>query len=342
MLLTWKNRLTQLLNIVARLTHRYPGAVALFGFCSGVASFFLVERQARLAKVVALVMLISWLWLTLENILRRFLLSRFGWQLPTALLRYATQVIHQESLFFVIPFFTVTTTWNSGQAIFSGLLGCAALVSVIDPLYYKWLAERRWLYLAFHALTLFAVLLTILPIVFHLSTPQSYRLALGTALILALPSFSGLFANWGWRRLLAIVGLVALTATAGWLGRTWVPPATLRLNQISVTMHLDNHGRAPADSIDRLTVKQLKANGLYAYTAISAPRGLKERIYHEWLYEGRQIDRIALDIKGGREAGYRAWSYKRNFPENPAGKWHVRVTTEAGQLIGILRFEVTR
>ena len=111
-------------------------------------------------------MLVSWGWLTLENVLRRFLLNRFGWQLPTTLLRYATQVIHQESLFFVIPFFTVTTTWNSGQAVFSGLLGGAALVSVIDPLYYRWLAERRWLYLAFHALTLFAVLLTVLPLSF--------------------------------------------------------------------------------------------------------------------------------------------------------------------------------
>ncbi|MCF3971835.1 DUF2914 domain-containing protein, partial [Pseudomonas aeruginosa] len=44
---------------------------------------------------------------------------------------------------------------------------------------------------------------------------------------------------------------------------------------------------------------------------------------------------------GGREAGYRAWTHKRNFPAQPAGRWRVRVVTEAGQMIGMLRFRVT-
>ncbi|WP_259744381.1 DUF2914 domain-containing protein, partial [Pseudomonas protegens] len=31
----------------------------------------------------------------------------------------------------------------------------------------------------------------------------------------------------------------------------------------------------------------------------------------------------------------------QNFPGNPAGKWQVRVITEDGQVIGVLRFEIT-
>lgn len=158
-----KPLLSRLFELGSNLIRRYPGTVALFGFISGVASFVLVERHAGLAKVVALVMLVSWLWLVLESSLRRSLQRWFGWQVPQPLLRYATQMVHQESLFFIIPFFAITTTWNSGQALFTGLLGLAALVSLIDPLYYKWLAPRRWVYLGFHALTLFAVLLTALP-----------------------------------------------------------------------------------------------------------------------------------------------------------------------------------
>ncbi|HAQ74552.1 MAG TPA: DUF2914 domain-containing protein, partial [Pseudomonas sp.] len=188
-------------TLASRLINRYPGLVALFGFCSGIASFLLVERQAGLAKVVAVVMLASWLWLMLENSLRRSLERWFGWKVPPPLLRYVTQMVHQESLFFIIPFFVITTTWNSGQALFTLLLGGAALVSLIDPLYYKWLTPRRWLYLAFHALTLFAVLLTALPIILHLSTPQSYQLALGVALLLALPSLGVLFSEWNWKSL---------------------------------------------------------------------------------------------------------------------------------------------
>ena len=173
--------LSNLFELANRLIRRYPGTVALFGFISGVASFVLVERHAGLAKVIAFIMLISWLWLVLESSLRRSLQRWFGWQVPPPLLRYATQMVHQESLFFIIPFFAITTTWNSGQALFTGLLGAAALVSLIDPLYYRWLAPRRWVYLGFHALTLFAVLLTALPIILHLSTPQSYQLALAVA-----------------------------------------------------------------------------------------------------------------------------------------------------------------
>ena len=40
----------------------------------------------------------------------------------------------------------------------SGLI-LAALVALIDPIYYKRLAPRRWLFLTYHTLTLFAVLL---------------------------------------------------------------------------------------------------------------------------------------------------------------------------------------
>jgi hypothetical protein len=54
-----------------------------------------------------------------------------------------------------------------------------------------------------------------------------------------------------------------------------------------------------------------------------------------------EVDRIALDIHGGRKEGYRAWTHKQNFPPNPVGKWQVRVLTEDGQVIGVLRFKVT-
>lgn len=335
-----KARLTALIQLISRLISRYPGTVALFGFGSGVASFVLVERQAGLAKVIAALMLVSWLWLMLETSLRRALERRFGWKVPPPLLRYVTQMVHQESLFFIIPFFFITTTWNSGQSVFTVLLGIAALVSLVDPLYYKWLAPRRWVYLAFHALTLFAVLLTALPIIFHLSTPQSYLWALGIAVALALPSLSGLFATWNWKSVLGMLVLAAAVGLAGWMGRTWVPPATLWLTDVAVTRTFDNASRKPGDRLRQLTLAELHGNGLYAYTAINAPRGLKERIYHEWIHNGRQVDRIPLEISGGRDAGYRAWTHKRNFPERATGKWRVRVVTEAGQMIGMLRFQV--
>ncbi len=326
--------------ILITLLKRYPGLVALFGFCSGVASFLLVDRQAHLAKVLGVVLLVSWVWLILENLLRERIARRFGFELPLPLLRYGTQMIHQESLFFVLPFFFITTTWNSGQLLFSGLLALAALASITDPIYYRWLAPRRWLLLIFHSLALFAVMLTALPIIFHLSTPQTYRIALLIATLLALPSLPGLIGFTGWRRIVLLAALPLAMASAGWLARAWVPPATLWLTEVAISDRFDGEQRMPGDSLQQISPEQLRDDGLYAYTSINAPRGLNERIYHVWQHNGREVDRIALDINGGRKEGYRAWTHKLNFPASPEGRWQVRVVTEAGQMIGVLRFDV--
>ena len=328
-------------HVIQRLIElfkRYPGVIALGGFISGIASFILVDRQAGLASWIAILMLVSWVWLMLENTFTQLFAKVFKREIPQPLLRYATQMIHQESLFFVLPFFFITTTWNSGQLVFTGLLTAAGLISIIDPLYYKWLAPRRSLFLALHTLTLFAALLTALPIILHLTTAQSFKLALGAAMLLSFPSLASSFPINHWRRAVMLVAVTLAVGGSGWLLRSWVPPATLWLNDVAISTEVQN--RTPGASLKQVSASQIRSSGLYAYTAINAPRGLNERIYHVWQFNGKEVDRIALDIHGGRKEGYRAWTHKQNFPPNPVGKWQVRVLTEDGQVIGVLRFKV--
>ncbi|MBJ2345852.1 MULTISPECIES: DUF5924 family protein [Pseudomonas] len=331
--------LTHLIQRILELMKRYPGVIALGGFVSGVGSFMLVDRQQSLATWITIIMLVSWLWLMLENTLTRLFTKVFKREIPQPLLRYATQMIHQESLFFVLPFFFITTTWNSSQLIFTGLLTIAALISITDPLYYKWLAPRRWAFLALHTLTLFAALLTALPVIVHLTTDQSFKLALGIAMLLSFPSLASIFPIRTVRNALAILCITLGIGAAGWVLRSWVPPATLWMTEVAISTQVED--RTPGASLKQVSAAQIRSNGLYAYTAINAPRGLDERIYHVWKFNGKEVDRIALDIHGGRKEGYRAWTHKQNFPENPTGKWQVRVLTENGQMIGVLRFEVT-
>jgi hypothetical protein len=321
------------------LAQRYPGVLALFGFVSGLISFFTVDRHEGFARVIAVVMLVSWLWLVVEKSVSQRIADRFGVALPTPVLRYLTQMIHQESLFFVLPFLYAATSWNSGQAIFTGLLGAAALVALIDPLYYRWLARHRWVFLTYHTLTLFAVLLTAPPLLFNLRTGESYKLALGVAVLLAFPTLAGLVTLQTWWRRLLVVGLMAVLAAGGWFARAWVPPATLRLSESALALRLDPANPTPAQRLKEVSVAQLRSNGLYAFTAVAAPLGLKEHVYHVWLHEGREVDRIAIDIRGGRKEGYRAWTHKLNFPSDPAGHWEVRVITDTGQMIGVMRFK---
>lgn len=332
------SRLLALFQYLFSLVQRHPRLVALFGFVSGAASLLLVQRKESLAQVIAVGMLASWLWLTLENVLRRGIAARFGIALPPPLLHFFTQMVHQESLFFVLPFFLVATTWGSGQAVFTGLLALAALISLIDPLYYRWLARRRWLYLAFHSLTLFAVLLVALPILLHLTTSQSYRLATVVAVLLSFPSLAQTLPLGRWWRLPILILLMVALGLLVYVAHKAIPPAPLRLTDTAISNQIID--REPAARLKTVPATTLHTDGLVAYTAIRAPRGLHERVYHLWVHEGRAVDRIPLEIDGGRQEGYRAWSRKEQFPAPATGRWQIRVVTEGGQLIGVLRFRV--
>ncbi|MFO1390126.1 DUF5924 family protein [Cellvibrio sp.] len=330
----------KLIRRTLKIAERRPWIIPLFGFVSGAASFLLVERkQEQFAQLISILMLAGWVWIALENLLQRGISRWFGIRIPAVVFRYISQLIHQESLFFVIPFFFITTAWNTGQIVFTSVLIKAALVSIIDPIYYHWLAARRWLYFCFHGVTLFAALLTALPLIFHLPTPQSYLWSLGVAVLLTCPGLVRSMTVAWWKRVAAIAILIVCATGFGILVRPWIPPASLWLTKVAITDRIDNRERAPQQQFKTITSTQLHA-GIYAYTAIHAPRGLRERIYHQWIHDGKKFDKIALNISGGNDQGYQTWTHKTNFPKDAAGDWQIQVVTEANQIIGILRFKV--
>lgn len=333
-----KNR--KFIGTFLQFLNAYPWIIPLFGFVSGAASFILVERkQDQFAQIISVLMLAGWLWIALENVLQRGISRWFGIRLPSVAFRYITQLIHQESLFFVIPFFFITTAWNTGQVFFTSLLILAALVSIIDPIYYRWLAARRWLFYCFHSITLFAALLTALPLIFHLPTPKSYLWSLGVTLLLTCPGLIRSMSVVWWKRTTAIIVLIGSIGALGIFVRPWIPPASIWLTKVAITDRIDDRSRAPKQEFNTITNVQLHA-GIYAYTAIHAPRGLNERIYHQWIHNGKTLDKIALNISGGNERGYQTWTHKTNFPVDANGDWQIQVVTEANQIIGILRFKV--
>src|SRR5688572_22686083 len=90
----------------------------------------------------------------------------------------------------------------------------------------------------------------------------------------------------------------------------------------------------------------LERNGdgrIYAYTAIFAPTNLSTVLVHHWQrYDdaaGREVDagRSSYSTRGGREAGYRGYSYRTI---SDAGRWRVIVETERGQELGRLHVTV--
>jgi hypothetical protein len=327
-------------QLIAALQKR-PGLLAGVAFCSGVASYVLVERKASLAQFISIFLLLSWFWLIIDNWLRDKLEQKFGVAVSPNLMRFVLQMIQQESLFFALPFFLAVTEWHHPQAIFTSLIIMCAVISLIDPLYYKKLAKHRTLFTVFHNFALFVVILVTLPILFKLTTSQSLAVALICAVIFTLPSLTSLMPHVRWWRFPILVLILCLFSAGLWQLRSWVPPAALRLTDIKISHEVDLVQRQPVGNIEQLAAHALHQHGLYSWTAVKAPRGLNEKIFHVWLHDNKEVDRITLAITGGREQGYRAWTHKVNFPADPVGHWQVQVVTGSGQLIGLTKFTVT-
>jgi hypothetical protein len=79
----------------------------------------------------------------------------------------------------------------------------------------------------------------------------------------------------------------------------------------------------------------------YVFSAIFAPTNISTTLYHQWHHKTtdgwRRTDRIALPINGGRDDGYRGFTNKTNLAP---GKWRVIITTERGQQLGRVHFQV--
>ena len=82
---------------------------------------------------------------------------------------------------------------------------------------------------------------------------------------------------------------------------------------------------------------------VFAFTSIFAPTDLKKSILHRWkLYNETTknwdiVDDIGYDINGGRDNGFRGYTYKSNVKE---GLWKIEVITEEELVLGVIDFEI--
>ena len=82
---------------------------------------------------------------------------------------------------------------------------------------------------------------------------------------------------------------------------------------------------------------------VYVYTAVFSPTKLNTTIIHEWQHrkpdsnEWVTVSTISLPLIGGREGGFRTFSFRDGLE---AGLWRVNVETPTGHTLGTIRFEV--
>lgn len=134
-----------------------------------------------------------------------------------------------------------------------------------------------------------------------------------------------------------------------------IPPIPLSLKAIGIyhSIKRDNSGyNARAEAPEwyqfyndtSLIFHRYGNEPIFVFSSVFAPTDLKTPIFHRWsLYDEKsrtwiEKNRLSFSIVGGRDGGYRGYSYKQNVQ---AGRWRVDVITKRDQLIGRITFTVT-
>jgi len=82
---------------------------------------------------------------------------------------------------------------------------------------------------------------------------------------------------------------------------------------------------------------------VYIFTSIFAPTDIEKSIFHRWKWhndntnEWEIVEDISFDITGGRDDGYRGYTFKNNVKQ---GLWKVEVITEEELILGVINFEI--
>ena len=332
-------RLARLVERVRVVLDRWPWLLPTASFAIGWLSFLLFQRGEQLARVIAAIALIGWPWLLAEHLLARWITQRSRGRLSVSAVRFVTQQIQQEILFFALPFLFGAMQFEAGQILFMAAAACVALLVTLDPIYLHRIAPHAGWSSALHAYCTLIAALVVLPVALHLPLEQAFPLALGFTALTLLASLPRMLSSTIGLRL-RLLGCVALASTLGvvWGLRSWIPPAGLWVRESLVTRQVEAF--EPGPSLSRISAAQISEGGLIAFVAVRAPTGLAQAVNFEWWHGAVRTDRIAAEIDGGREAGFRTWSRKQNFGPDPRGDWRVDLRTPQGQLIARMRFTV--
>jgi hypothetical protein len=145
--------------------------------------------------------------------------------------------------------------------------------------------------------------------------------------------------------------LAVITLLVGFYFLNWIPPVPLSMPFGGMYHEVTRSGDRFELSYEKRWYEVWKRSDstisadepIYCFTAVFAPVALKTTVYHHWYYRRDKskpfghADKIPLKIIGGREGGYRAYTFKQKLDP---GDWRVDVETEDSRVIGRVAIRV--
>ncbi|MFH1569175.1 MAG: DUF2914 domain-containing protein [Gemmatimonadota bacterium] len=335
--------------------HEKWGAVA--SFAGGVGyDFATLTRIDRLLDNLAL---LGYL-LVLGGLIAASGRLRLGRRMPVIAARHrsvlplAIQFL-LGSLFSAYTVFYFASVSLSRTGVFFALL--VALLLANEAL--KDRLENLPLLMGMLAFAAFSFFVFFVPVMAGLATRWTFGLAVGLSALLVgavLLAIAGVPPTGPWVDLAkggaAGAGLLAVLVMLH--VANWIPPVPLALRSGGIYHEVRREGsvyhltyvRSPWYRWYRQSENPFRlrpGDRAYCFASVSAPARMHTAIYHRWQrYDERRGEwedagRIGYEVTGGRQGGYRGYTYKQAIAP---GRWRVDVETEDGQLLGRVRFAI--
>ena len=136
----------------------------------------------------------------------------------------------------------------------------------------------------------------------------------------------------------------------------WIPPVPLSLKDGAIYHHIHKSGQQYEMRYEKGgwyqfwkksddTFHYVPGDTVFCFASVFAPTKLDKKIIHHWqFYNEKQekwitTDRRSYRIVGGRDGGYRGYTYKRNLQ---TGQWRVDVETNEKLLLGRIPFTIEK
>jgi len=255
----------------------------------------------------------------------------------------ALKNLYQSMLFFLLPFYYKSATFDSPNRFFVYVLGLLALLSTVDVVFDQFLMRWKVPASVVYFFILFACLNLVLPAL--LPDTRTLITLLAAAAIAAIVFFTMHVPAKNLLRPVWVIGLMAFVAVAvasAYFGRRGIPP---------VPMHIASGAVGPSLLPDgRLTMHVSKLHEsliqeMHALTDVLIPGGHGNNLHHVWRRDGVAVQQGPGIVGGDPPQGtirLRSTLRSFNLPTDITGPWSIDVLTDDDQLVGRVEFEVIR
>lgn len=253
---------------------------------------------------------------------------------------YLMKNLFQGMLFFLLPFYFKSSSYEAKTYTVLGFLAACAVLSTLDLVFDRVLFRSKLMASLFYAITLFGCLNLVIPALLP-NTPVlvSYLVATGfscAALVLFHVSLATLKKPVAAG---AFVSFIVLGVILAYTGRQAMPPVPITIKEAGVGPALREDGSL---SMEIRTLRLGQVGDLYAVTDVQSV-GNAEHFRHVWKHNKKVLDHKTAEAAPATGKGVVRVASKlptSELPSDAEGRYTVDVITDGEQVVGRVVFEI--